>query len=374
MRLIYIANARIPTEKAHGLQIMKMCEAFAQKGLKVELVIPWRFNRIKEDPFAYYDIKKNFKITKIPSLDLIKFGKIGFWIQSFSFAKIASGYAFFKKSDIIYSRDVLPLFFLSFFGKNIVWESHGAQNNPIIGRTIKKCDKVVAITKGVKDFYVQKYNIDEDKILVASDAVDLKEFDITISKKEARQKLNLPKNKRIILYSGSFYLYDWKGIDVLLGAAKYFDDKYLFVLVGGAEKEILEIKEKFNLKNILLIGHQPHSLIPIFLKAADVLVLPNKKGDANSEKYTSPMKLFEYMASGVPIVASDLPSIREILNKNNAVLVEPNNPAALTERIKNMLQNPELADKISKQAYLDVQNYTWEKRAEKILDFVNFSE
>ncbi|MCH7883412.1 hypothetical protein IIA95_03290, partial [Patescibacteria group bacterium] len=78
MKLIYIANARIPTEKAHGIQIMKTCEAFADNGAEIELVVPWRFNPIKNDPFEYYDVKRVFKIVKIPSLDLTAFGKIGF--------------------------------------------------------------------------------------------------------------------------------------------------------------------------------------------------------------------------------------------------------------------------------------------------------
>jgi glycosyltransferase involved in cell wall biosynthesis len=76
------------------------------------------------------------------------------------------------------------------------------------------------------------------------------------------------------------------------------------------------------------------------------------------------------MASSVPIVVSDLPSIREILNENNAVFVEPNNPESLANGIKKVLQNNDLADRISKQALQDVQNYTWQKRAEKILEFI----
>ncbi|MFH1997247.1 MAG: glycosyltransferase, partial [Patescibacteria group bacterium] len=67
---------------------------------------------------------------------------------------------------------------------------------------------------------------------------------------------------------------------------------------------------------------------------------------------------------------SDLPSIREILNENNSVLVQPDNPEALANGIKQVLQNSDLADRISKQAFVDVQNYTWEKRAEKILKFI----
>src|SRR4030042_1972794 len=134
MKLIYITNARIPTEKAHGLQIMKMCEAFAAFKIKnqklkikdtiqnsklsddsgVQLIIPRRINSIKQDPFEYYDVKKVFKVKRISCLDLfwkkIIPLKISFYIQWFSFAVFAVIYTFFryKKSDnIFYSRDWL---------------------------------------------------------------------------------------------------------------------------------------------------------------------------------------------------------------------------------------------------------------------------
>lgn len=119
-----------------------------------------------------------------------------------------------------------------------------------------------------------------------------------------------------------------------------------------------------------MVGHRPHQEIPYWLKAADVLVLPNSAKEKISRFYTSPLKLFEYMASGTPIVASDLPSIREVLNEKNAVLVKPDSPEFLTAGIMKVLENPYLSDKISKQAFQDVQNYTWEKRAEKILRFI----
>lgn len=141
-------------------------------------------------------------------------------------------------------------------------------------------------------------------------------------------------------------------------------------MIGGKGKDIVEIKEKFQKENILILGHRPYKEIPLYLKASDVLVLPNKRGDRASEEYTSPMKMFEYMASGVPIVASNLPSIKEVLNKENAILVEPNNPESLAEGIKKILQNKNLADKISRWALRDVQNHTWQKRVEKIINFI----
>lgn len=379
MKIYYLANIRLPTEKAHGIQIMKMCEAFAFFGAKVELVVPRRFNAIKEKPFEYYGVKNNFRIKKIFSFDLVKFGKIGFWIQSFSFAKFAAIYTLLKNPDVIYSRDALPLFFLNFFRKNIFWEAHRGEFNFMIGRLLKKCRGIVAITRGLKDFYL-KNGADAKKILVAPDGVDLKEFNIDISKEKARERLNLPQDKKIILYTG--HLYDWKGAVTLLKVAQQFSvsdfqfsDKLLFVFVGGMEKDIKSFKVQalsFGLNNVLFVGHRPHQEMPFWLKAADVLVLPNSAKEKISEFYTSPMKMFEYMASGRPIVASDLPSIREVLEHGkNAVLVKPDMPEFLIDGIKEALENSELAGKISKQAYLDVQNHTWEKRAGQILNFIS---
>jgi glycosyltransferase involved in cell wall biosynthesis len=143
------------------------------------------------------------------------------------------------------------------------------------------------------------------------------------------------------------------------------------VLVGGELSEIRKIKDEYQLRNLILIDRQPHTKIPYYLKAADVLVLPNKKGDAMSEKYTSPLKLFEYMAAGRPIVASDLSSIREILNDKNAVLVVPNNPHMLAGGIRKILEDQEFAGQLVSQGFSDVHNYSWEKRTDKILNFIN---
>ncbi len=87
--------------------------------------------------------------------------------------------------------------------------------------------------------------------------------------------------------------------------------------------------------------------------------------------FTSPMKLFEYMAAKIPIVASDFPSMREILeNGKTAVLVESSNPKALAEGIEKILTDREFARRISEQAYEKVKNFSWEKRAEKIAVFL----
>ncbi len=376
MKLIYISNIRMPTEKAHGIQIMKMCEAFVKAGNEVELIAARRFNHIKQDSFEYYGVERIFKIKKFFCLDFMPwekfFGGSAFLLQSFSFFVSVFFQVIFKKADIIYTRDkfILPL---SLFRNNVIYEAHDFPENYFLyAGFFKKTSKIIVITKKLKELFIEK-GVEENKILVAPDGTDIEKFDIQCDTREARKKLGLPQDKKVVIYTG--HLYQWKGADVILEAAVKFKNmnlglETLFVLVGGTEKDVDDFKSRAqNSANVKITGHRPHFEIPYWLKAADVLVLPNSGKEKISKYWTSPLKLFEYMSSKKPIVASDLPSIREILNENNAILVKPDDADALAKGIKKVLQDPDLDDRISKQAYSDVQNHTWQKRAERIIEF-----
>jgi len=371
MKLIYLANARIPTEKAHGIQIMQMCKAFADVGAKIELVVPRRINPIKEDPFAYYNVNPTFIITRIPCLDLVfaQFpgGPFFFLLQTASFLFSAKIYLWFKKYDVLYTREPMAIFFF----RSLVIELHLFPRRITAFRKNiwRRAKAFIATTRFTKEELI-KAGVSAGKILVVPNGVDLKMFSIHRSQKEARQKLGLPENKKLIVYTGSFYLYDWKGIDVALEAAAHFSQDFLLVLVGGSDQEIAKIKRKYRLERVLLIGHKHQKEIPDYLMAADVLIVPNKSGNTESERYTAPLKLFEYMASGTPIIASDLPSIREIVNEKSAILVQPNDSIALAKGIHIALTDTVLADSIAAAAKKDVQSHTWDKRAEDILKFI----
>ena len=371
MKIVYVANSRIPTEKAHGIQIMKMCEAFAKLGHEVNLVIPRRFNPIVNDTFEYYKVKRIFKVTKLPVIDMVPLGRFGFIIELISFSISAFAYVLLKPKDsIVYSRDELPLLLISFFRKNIFWETHVGRLHAVAKSVARRAKGIVVISNGLKNLYL-KSGIPDDKIIVAPDGVDFLQFAVPNSKEEARIKLWLPQDKNIIMYTG--HLYYWKGARVLAEAARLLTDKELVVFVGGTERDIKSFREKTrNIKNILVLGKKPHADIPFYLKAADILVLPNSGKNEISAKYTSPMKLFEYMASGMLIVASDLPSIREILDNETAHFFRADDSGDLAKTLKSSLQDKGGGEKSSHALDL-VKSYSWENRAKLILSFLNLS-
>lgn len=369
-KLLYISNIRLPTERAHGIQIMKMCEAFAKVGFDVELVVPKRKNPIVSDPFEYYKVERSFAIKKIPCVQAVYPGKIGFWFQTIVFSTMCWFYVLFNKPDVVYTRDELPGFymiFLKFLSLQIVWESHMVRWN-FFGRALSKFSKIVVISNGLNSFYKSK-GILKENILLAPDGVDIDQFDLPINKGEARRTLSLSQNKSIVMYTG--HLYDWKGATTLAEAASYFDTNTEFMFVGGTDKHISEFKERYkNVRNLTVVGRVAHTAVPLYLKAADVLVLPNSAKEDISRLYTSPMKLFEYMASSKPIVASRIPSLCEILNTENAIFATPDDPASFSNVIERLLKDKSFQDQLATRARIDVNKYSWDVRAESIENFI----
>lgn len=367
-KLYYIANIRMPTEKAHGIQIMKMAEAFADLGVEVELVVPLRKNEIKADPFDYYGVRRNFRIRKLWCLDLVRFGKIGFWIQSLTFAERAAWYSL-RKQGIFYTRDELLAAYLKGMGKTVVWEAHMGQENFFTKMLINARIPLVVISSGLKDLY-QGLGMPTEKIRVAPDGVDIEQFSIQVTKAEAREQLKLPMDKKLVLYTG--HLYSWKGADTLAQAAGLIDGNIRVAFVGGTEKDIQRFKEKYgHIKNVDILGKKLHHEMPLYMRSADLLVLPNSAMEDISRLYTSPMKLFEYMASGTPIAASDLPSIREVLDESSACFFRPDDSRDLARAIDETFERYAQAQERAKVALEEVREYSWQKRAEKILNFLN---
>ena len=365
-KLIYIADIRLPTEKAHGIQIMKMCEAFARRGQDVLLWVPRRHTPITEDPFLYYQVERIFQIQYLPCLDLTRFGKVGFFFQTTTFAINVFWKSLFEARASFFTRDPYIALLLKLRGKNVAFETHMGHMSRGIKLLITYKVKMVHITYGLHDFYK---NHGAKNMIVASDAVDINQFSIPLSKQEAREKVGFPKDNKIVLYTG--HLYSWKGANTLAEAAKILGDTIRVVFVGGTDHHIASFTQKYGeTKNITMVGKKPHKDIPMYLRGADVLVIPNSAKEDISRLYTSPMKLFEYMASGTPIIASNLPSLREVIDGDTSFLFEPDNAVDLATKIETVFQNSLDAQKKATVAFEKVQGYSWDNRAKHILTFL----
>lgn len=372
-KIVYIANIRLPTEKAHGIQIMETCEALVKEGVEVELVVPRRLNKITQDPFSYYQIKKTFGIRYILTIDLVRLGKIGFLIQLLTFVGFLSFYLLWRywqnKEVLFYTRDEISALYLLTLGKRVVWEAHAGQKNWFARQIIRRQIPTVVITRGLSALY-ERMGLDSDKILIAPDGVNLGKFNLLISKKEARVRTSLPIEKKLVIYTG--HLYKWKGADILACAAEYVDSDTVFVFVGGIGGDVDKFRDQYgHVSNIKILGQKSYKDIPLYLKAADVLVLPNSGKEDISRLYTSPMKLFEYMASKTPIIAAGLPSIKEVLNESNSYLFAPDEPLGLARVLKKVLSDRTESQKRAILAFNDVREYTWSNRAKKIIAFLS---
>jgi glycosyltransferase involved in cell wall biosynthesis len=231
----------------------------------------------------------------------------------------------------------------------------------LVGEAFDRIRGIVVITEGLRSDWKAAT---ETKIIVERDGVNLDRFDITAPKSDLRSELSLPPNHRIVSYVGS--LQPWKGVDTLLKAAKGFPENTSACIVGGDQKERERLAAAVGEvpSNVRFVEHVPPGQVPLYLAASDVLVLPNSAEQRISAKYTSPLKLFEYMAAQRPIIASDIPSLREVLDEQMAFFVKPDDPGSLSEAVIHLAGECG-ADKAAV-ARREVERYTWKARAERI--------
>lgn len=363
MRIIYVANIRFPTERAHGIQIAKTCEAFAVAGAEVALVVTNRATGIAEDAQTYYSLRRIFPIHRVPVPDIVHWGRIGFLIESMFFAFGARRHA---RNGVVYCRDEWVLALLMILGvRTVVWESHTGAWNSAARFVARRARALVTITEGLSDFYAE-CGIPRAKIRVAPDGVSIEDFASPASKEEVRKRLGLPVETKIAMYIGS--LGGWKGSDTLHAAAEKLPKDVMVAVIGGKKEDVATLSMKY--PRVRFLGPRPYTELADNQAAGDVLILPNTGASEISVRFTSPLKLFTYMASGVPIVASDLPSIHEVVNEKSVFFVPADDPDALATGIMHALENPEDAVRRAASARALLGDYTWTKRAEHILAFL----
>jgi len=366
MKITYLSPTRFPTERAHGAQIAHMCHAFSELGHDVTLIVPRRVgNPVKEDAFTYYALPKSFTVKYEFCMPWGVGFWFGFWSNFIAYTVRSVFFVLFQKTDLVYSRDEYVLYFLSLFSrKKIVWESHEAKYNFAARALLRKGIRCVVISEGIKEFYLEQ-GVDEGQLLVAHDGIDESFFGPVESKEVARARLGIKTEKPVAMYIGGFD--KWKGVETFFKASEH-NDSVAFVVIGGRDEEIERYRKLY--PKVTFLGSRPYSELKDNQQAADVLVVPNTKDNDLSAKYTSPLKLFAHLASGVPVVASDIPSIRSVAGDNAVWYFEPDNENDLAEVTSYVLKSSVDSERKSVNAKMLAGKYTWRSRSQIICDSI----
>lgn len=372
MKIAYITNTTYVNGWANSIQIVNMCRSFSGEGAKVTLLLPYRSVQKDVDIFKYFDIPKTFNIKMLPCIDLSVGGEhpIFYWLRFISFYISARFYVWFNNFDIIYSRDI----YSSIFFPNIVLEQHSFPRkiNFFLNLTFTRNRKIVCLTSFIKNLFIEK-GISESNILIAPSAVDLDEFN------QNKNRLNISgidSDKFVFGYIGTLKTMNMeKGVGDCLSALTFLGDDYRLLIVGGESDDLeyyKKMSEDLNVdKKVIFIGKVSYSEVSKYSFLCDVFVAPYPENEHYSF-YMSPLKIFEYMASRKPVIATNLPSIKEVLTDGqNAILIKPSDPKGLSEAIVRIKENPELGKRLAEKAYEDVSSkYTWQIRAKNIISFI----
>jgi len=233
--------------------------------------------------------------------------------------------------------------------------------------------RVVFITRALRQLVEEQLNsgIPEEEVIIAPDGVDLERYEDLPQPADARRQLHLP-DRFTALYSGSFY--QGRGLQTLFELAQKLGEVQ-FVWVGGSPEDVDHWNRRLadgGITNVILTGFVENAVIPLYQSAADLLLMPYDLRVAGSSggdisRVTSPMKLFEYMACGRPILTSDLPVLHEVLNPGNAVFCPPDDLESWVKAITALASDAARRQDLAARALYDVQAYSWRNRMEKIM-------
>jgi len=367
MKICYLSNSAIPSTVASSIQIVKMCEAFSELKNDV-LLITTNVKKKDVSTFKHYNIKNKFNIKRIERFTEFP---LGLKYYLFSIFSIIESFKF--KPDIYITRNFFTCFLLILLRKKTIVELHHDLNTEsrIVKFLVKYLKflnskylkKAIAITDAVKIEFTEKKYLQKKKILVLPSGSSLKYM----------KSFSRKKNYFKIGYFGS--LYKSRGLELVKELAK-IDKKNEYYLYGDLTN-VNYLKFK-NFKNLHLKDHIPYKDIPKNLSNMDILMLPyvsaiTVAGDVGDiTKYTSPLKLFDYLSAGKIIICSDYKVLKEVINENNAIFVKNfKNIYSWKNEINKLSNQTQKQFIMSKNNYNLSRRFTLKERAKKILREIN---
>jgi len=387
MNILYITPSIIPSNKANTVHVINMAIALIKIGHNVNLFV----QSSCKSPNRYLSLDFGEMANLINVITYRPFCRRG--VELFIALRAIIYYIGIEQnklqSYVIISRNIFAAcFFGILLSKRIVYETHTIELGIIRKRIqrllLKKiCVETVVISQALKNILLSKYPFVSGNIHVMHDAAfdDSPPFSRIIREKKRKEHFTFINDQYIYKYYAGYFgqLYAGRGIEIIENLAR-LNSSVLFIVYGGSEEDVLRFKMKNNMTNLIFMGHLPAKQIKPIMSIMDVLLMPYQKEVSIGVKgfdtalWMSPIKMFEYMSVGVPIISSDLPVLREILiDKHNCLLVDPEDLMCWSSALKKILYNKLFSDKISGIAYREFrQKYTWEFRAKNILSTLEY--
>jgi len=371
MKIAYISWSGIPSRSANSIQVMKMCEAFTKNGHEVLLFAQKhpRLNSEAEDIYNLYGIEKKFDIAYLPPLSFAGAGYL------YSILALPALLEF--KPDVIYCRLISGCLLGLFLNIPSIFESHSdiGKSGKIAAKLLswlvnqQHPIRIVTISNALKESFIQNYQISEKLVCVAHDgAEDLENNQKSIS------SFSFDSGIFRVGYIG--HLYNGKGMEIISQLAPLCPWAE-FHVIGGTEDDIKMWQEKTSkLSNLIFYGFLPYSQTHQYRSSFDVLIAPYLKKvgiagypDGDISKWMSPLKIFEYMSVGKPIVTSNLPVLREVLEHGKtSLLCNPDDVNDWVNALLRLKEDRSLRDYLGHNARQEfLSKYTWEARANLVL-------
>lgn len=379
MRILYVSShAVLPSRAANSVHVVQMCAAYGELGHQVTLLVPDHPTEESlrgRDIFEFYGVRRAFRILRVP--------KPGPRPGLTYFGVIVPVLGLLLRPQLVHSRSLAPAWGASrLLRRRALLEIHDVVGeNPRIRRlfastlTAPSFLGLVAITRALRE-RVRALVPERVPVLVAPDGVDQSRVSGGVPRSEARTRIGLEKEtRRIAVYTG--HLYRGRGIGTILESARLRPD-HLFLVVGGTDADVTRRKsEAAELQNIVFLGFRPPAEIPLYLAAADVLLMPYRDkvevaGGGDTSAVASPLKMFEYMAAGRPILASTLPVLREVLeHERHALLLPHSEPSLWAEALGRLAGDDHLSRTLAEGALEHVKRFTWQARAARLAAFAS---
>ena len=371
MEILYVFPEPLPLPRARGIQVTHTVAALAQAGITVHLAyVP---TAGQPDPLAAYGIERPPGVELVPlsrglpapfsrlplHSNRLFFYRLRRWLKQQARHGRAPGLIMARHLKIAHALlERVP-------GIPLLYEAHEvfadvtlphkrARLAAIEATVLRRARELIAVTRGAAEDLKMRYRLTRE-IHVLPDAVS---WPAQVPDKPWHEAV------RHIVYAGSFF--PWKGVQDLVAAAQWLPGCRL-TLVGGSPERIGEFRTQLadTGAEVVFTGHVSHAQALAALGGACIAVLPNR-AEPNS-LWSSPLKLFEYMAAGCAVVAADLPSIREILAEDEAEWVAPGDPRALADGIRRLADDPERARRLGERLRERARNFTWEARAGQLI-------